>query len=92
MIIFSVYDRKAELYGPIFAQENLAVAVRDFEQAVKMEDSKFGRWPEDFALHELGTWDPVTGEVLGSPERIVAQALDFMYKIPELSDAGGSQA
>lgn len=62
MKIFAMYDRKANCY-PMqpFPESSTASALRGFEVAVNNSDSIFSRFPDDFELHELATFDKETG-------------------------------
>lgn len=61
--LFSVYDKKADLFGPPFLAENEGVAVRMFEQMVMAPENMVSSYPEDFTLECIGTFDPATGVV-----------------------------
>lgn len=62
MKIFAMYDRKANNY-PMqpFPESSTASALRGFDVAVNQADSIFCRFPDDFELHELATFDKETG-------------------------------
>jgi len=62
--IYCVYDSKAEHFGsqPFFCP-NRAAAIRGFEQACNDPQQDFCKWPADFTLFEIGTWDTRTGEI-----------------------------
>ena len=81
--LFSIYDRKAEVFGPVFGPMTTGIAIRDFEAAVKSQDSKIATWPEDFSLHMVGEFDCVSGDVEPRAAK-VAEALDFHVKVPEV--------
>ena len=57
LIIFSVYDQKAEAYLPPFFIPNAAMAQRTFSEAVNSPSHQFGKHPADYTLIELGTFD-----------------------------------
>lgn len=59
--IYSVYDVKAELYGPTFAMKSHGEALRGFQDLVEDKQTMPGRHPGDFKLVHLGTFDDVTG-------------------------------
>ena len=63
--IFSIYDKKSNTYNnPMFAQTS-GVIVREFISTLSQED-KAGHWakyPEDFTLIKIGTFDNETGEI-----------------------------
>lgn len=57
--MFSIYDRKAALYGVPFYQVNQATAIR----YVKQIGQKTPDFLEDVELYEVGTFDPLRGVV-----------------------------
>ena len=61
--IFAVYDSKAEAHLPPFASLTTAVAIRQFEATVRNLESDFARFPGDYTLFELGTWNQQLGVI-----------------------------
>nr|QJB19199.1 MAG: nonstructural protein [Microvirus sp.] len=61
MKLFSVLDVKANLFLKPISESTTAHAIRSFDAAVNGNDSVFSRYPDDFALCELGTFDEFTG-------------------------------
>lgn len=62
LLVFAVYDVKAEMYGVPFMLKTKADAVRGFSDLASDKNTTVGRHPGDFKLQGLGTWDDVTGE------------------------------
>lgn len=61
-VILSIFDKKAEEYGPLFLARTDAVGARIFADAVtKGENSNLRLHPEDFALMAVGQFDEETG-------------------------------
>lgn len=58
--LFSVYDSKAETYGPIFTSKNKAMAIRLIQQSAP--GTTMGTYPSDFILFQLGSFDDDTAE------------------------------
>lgn len=65
MKLFAMYDRKANNY-PMqpFPESSTAAALRGFDVAVNQADSIFNRFPDDFELHELASFDKETGYIM----------------------------
>ena len=64
-LLFTLRDAKAEAFlDPIFARTR-AEAIRSLEGAVNGADSDFQKYPHDFDLFEVGTFDQVTGKLEG---------------------------
>lgn len=55
--IFTVYDSKAEAYLQPFFAKTTGLATRDFEAASNSEDHQFYKYPGDYTLFELGTFN-----------------------------------
>lgn len=70
--IVAVRDVKAECFNTPFFSQGSAVALRGFIQAVNTpaEDNLFHRYPQDFELWELGTFDPSTGHIESIPTKL----------------------
>jgi len=61
--LFCVLDLKSQVYGNIFTSVNAATALRDFQSASNDPNSDLCKYPEDFILYELGTYDDAQGLV-----------------------------
>lgn len=91
--LYSVYDVKAEAYGPLMAVKADAVAVREFGNLVLDGQSMVGKYPDDYELHELGSFydDALVDEdprrLFGVSPRVVMTARNFLA-----AQASGPQA
>lgn len=61
--IFSVHDSKAQAYLPPFYMRNKGEALRAFETTVKDTNTQFNKYPQDYTLVELGTFDENTATI-----------------------------
>lgn len=59
--VFSVYDSAARRYLQPFFAETVEVACRMMRALVNKPEHQFNRFPEDYVLFHLGTWDGETG-------------------------------
>jgi hypothetical protein len=59
--VFSVFDKVAEIYTPIFIESTDGTALR-FIQDQMAKDIPFARHPQDFRLDRIGVFDEATGE------------------------------
>lgn len=61
--MFSIYDVKAEIYNKPFPLINKDVALRGFSEYIQNGDinDDIVKYPADFILHEIGTYDDSTG-------------------------------
>lgn len=62
LLAFAVRDAKAEAFvgSPIFVAAR-GLAVRSFADMVNNAETEFGKYPADFTLFEVGTYDPRNG-------------------------------
>lgn len=58
--VFCVFDSKARVYAAPFLAPRREVAVRDFTRAARDPQLDIYRFPEDYSLYELGTFDDET--------------------------------
>lgn len=78
LIMFSVYDGKAQCFSRPFFEKNVAGAMRSWEEACKEPSSPFCKYPSDFVLYQIGEFDEDTGKFEDfQPVRMLSAALDF---------------
>lgn len=70
MKVFAVYDAKAEQYGHPMFMTAQGLAIRGFVDACADPRSPIAQHPEDYFLHEIGTYDPVGGKLKGKSENV----------------------
>lgn len=60
-VIYTVYDKVAEEYGPLFEAKNDAVALRQFKQliATVVVENR-----DDYVLYSCGTFDHDAGDLV----------------------------
>lgn len=61
MMIFTVYDVKAELYLQPFFSPTEQTALRSFRAAASDQDHDFWKFSEDYTLFFIGEWNEVDG-------------------------------
>lgn len=85
-LVFSVRDRKAQVFNRPFFEVNKVQAQRAFETAVKDVNSPFHAYPDDFEMCYMGEFDETTGKfvMLGFPE-VLCSARDFLMSAPNSS-------
>lgn len=59
--MYSIRDQKAEIWNVPFYKKTHGEAERDFHQAVLDEKSMLNKYPEDYDLYFVGTYDDQTG-------------------------------
>ena len=68
--IFSIFDKQSNTYGRPFTAVNDVRAQRAFNQLKENPESDLCKYPQDFKLTRLGTFDPLTGKIETSIEDI----------------------
>lgn len=61
VIVLSVFDAKAKIYSQPFFASNLEVALRSWKHMCNNPETDVCRFPADFHLCELGTFDVLSG-------------------------------
>ena len=59
--VFSIYDYKVGAYAQPFYSRTTAEAIRSVTEALNDPQSTISKYPQDFALFDLGTYDDQTG-------------------------------
>lgn len=62
--IFVIKDEKSLSYGPPFTSMTRGSAIRDIQEGLSKGHAIWARHPQDFALYEIGSYSPSTGEIL----------------------------
>lgn len=72
-VICGVKDLKAGVFIEMGAVTNTGVAIRAFADQINRNEpnNNLYRWPDDFAIYQLGIYNPRTGELKGSDVPVV---------------------
>lgn len=76
MVIASIHDYKAEVFGKPFFVPSQGVAIRLFTDEVNRPaaDNTAYNHPEDFGLYEIGAFDELTGRITSvEPVKLLVQ-------------------
>lgn len=70
---YSIRDQKAEIFHVPHFKLTHGEAERDFRQLVNDEKSKLNKFPEDYDLYFVGTYDDQTGvfKPLSTPQHVI---------------------
>jgi len=63
MRLFAVRDVKADSFGAPISVATEGLARRSFSDACKDPRSELAKYPEDYMLYELGTYEPNAGAI-----------------------------
>lgn len=82
LLIFSIHDGAANAYINPFFVPNIGLAKRTFQSCANDHDHMFGKFPQDFTLFELGSWEADTCkfDIFNSP---VSHGKAIEYVLPE---------
>jgi len=62
LYVFTVRDDKAAAYLNPFYVQNEALAIRAMRDCLGSSDHSFAKYPEDYSLYQLGTYDDAQGK------------------------------
>lgn len=65
--IFAVRDEKTGVFNRPFFDLHVASALRSWTEACNEPTSPFCKFPEDFTLYEVGTFDDLEGRIKELP-------------------------
>lgn len=77
--VYSLYDRKAQYYLPLFTMRSDADAVRQFASIVTTSDTPISQYPADYDLVRLGSIDLETGLI--NPEYPVGTVINGLVAL-----------
>lgn len=82
--IYAVFDSKAETFCRPFTQANDAVAKRAFLAAAQEQGNEVNKYPEDYFLYKLGSYDDETGEITGGKPVSMGNAASGYLKMEKV--------
>lgn len=89
--MFTVYDSKAETYLRPFSMRSTGEAIRGFITTLNDEQSEMSKYPADFTLFELGTYDETKAQITTLPTmENLGNGIHLKGKLSTLSE--GAQA
>lgn len=63
--VYTIFDKKAQVYGPLFTAQNDPTAIRQV-QMMQEGESLLSQHPDDFAVFRIATYDNQTGVLTGN--------------------------
>jgi len=72
MKLFSIRDFKSNHFVSPFPAENTDVALRLFTNEVQHSGGLVTKYPQDFGLYQIGSFNPDTGDVEGQLVQLIA--------------------
>lgn len=81
--VYSVFDRKAVLFGGLLFFANDEMAKRGALDLLREGgDTPMNRYPEDFDVYAVGEFDNSDGDLVGHKPRLVCRFADFVVRQP----------
>ncbi len=77
--LFAIWDAAAERYIEPFPAPTIAIALRGFQEACETDGHQFRKFPEDYALFHIGSFDQELGELIPMTARKLALAGSFVH-------------
>lgn len=78
--VYSIFDVKSVSYGPPFCSHNDQTAIRSLREMVMDPNTSIGRFPADFKLYMIGSFDTDKGYLAGVDP--VVHVLDAVALVP----------
>lgn len=78
--VFTIRDIKAGAYLPPFLVKTTGLAHRSFQDAANNSDHDFNKYPSDYELFELGTFNDEDASFSLSSPKSLGLALDFVLE------------
>lgn len=78
--IYSIYDVKSETYSPPFLQKNDVEAKRSFQEVCNDKNSMIAKYPEDFTLCSIGTFNDSIGMLSPAQATTLATASQLIMQ------------
>lgn len=85
--LYSIYDQKAEQFGPPQVFHNDMLALRGFEAIVNDDKMFICKYPEDFSLYYVGNLGDINGRYYvehcdeSCVPVLVGRAVDYVHNI-----------
>jgi hypothetical protein len=76
--LFTVHDRASDTYIKPFCMETERDAIEGFKEVCKDEKTNYHKYPEDFTLLYLGSYNPRTAEFDLGDKKILINASSFV--------------
>jgi len=82
--IFVFKDQKSTSYGPPITVQTRGMFIRDVQDALKQGQMVWAKHPQDFAIFEIGEYDPFKGAVeLYENKNCLGLVQDFQTSLGE---------
>lgn len=83
MKIYSVFDHKAKAFAQPWFQLTDGLAIRAFTEACNDAQTNLNKYPEDFVLYCVGTFDETTGTITADQIEPMVRAIQVLRDVPK---------
>ena len=74
--LYSIYDKKSETYMQPFVELTDGTATRQCMDLLLNTNAPFAKYPEDFTLMRIGSWDEIAGmPTADNPPEVIVELL-----------------
>lgn len=77
MNLYSVHDKAAKTHTMPIALETDRDAIEGFKNVVQAKDTQYSKFPADFTLIRIGTYDRKTAKIETTQYEIIATGTQF---------------
>lgn len=89
--IFTVYDQKAGAYLPPFFLPTAGMAIRAFEECINSPDHQFGKYPHDYTLYQLGSFDDNSATFITDNSVSLGNGVEFIAETKPYNGAASHE-
>jgi hypothetical protein len=88
--MYVIYDAKAQMYNKPFYMHNDAIAQRALADLRMDPATDVSRYPEDFILFSIGSYEDTTAEIEKHEPRVICRAHEI--QLPTLQEVAKQEA
>ncbi len=77
---FSVFDSAADMFLEPFFAPTIEFALRGFREAVNQEGHQFAKFPQDYVLFHIGSFNVSKGELTSMAPHSLGVAISFIER------------
>lgn len=91
--MYSIRDSKGASFDKPFFTKHVAEATRAVQSAFEMPENQqpwFCKYPADFALFFIGTFDPATGQIMPTSDMAPVWVIEVASLVPAKDMPGGA--
>lgn len=77
--VYSIYDKTVQAYGDPLPAPHVGHILRFFETQANDPNSKYCRWPDQFELHEIGTFCQTSAEMKSCTPTVIQSAKEAKH-------------